>query len=465
MGASLSTSCCSQQDAARSHEMKDLHAESAMLVNHNDSSPSKIKEEADEVLRLAALEAEAKLAKRVAEEEEAQRLKEEEEEEKKLREEEEKQAKDEEERKAAEQAELEAKNKKEADQKKKAAAKKEKEKKAKAEAEKKTTAEAEAKAKAVPPSPVIVHIVRARGLRNADWFGGKSDCFCTFGANNKNIYKTKVINDCLEPVWLEEEEIKERNAGEALTFEVWDKDIGKPDDLLGKATLAAVNFEKEGYVGELRLDTAGKGITAFIKIKVALPGRRAPADPSPEYEVALEKAAGHSLGLILDGTNKAFGRISSITPDSTVAKHNARASADKKIREGDFIMGVDTITGKFAQMDKALQKDGKHVLQLIRACFFSIVIPKKAGSLSMSLAYGKTGSAIFVKDVKEGPVADWNKANKDKAVKANDWFVSVNGFRSTGEEMYAKLKGDDQFQLVVSRPAVTPFEQSHVFAW
>lgn len=323
--------------------------------------------------------------------------------------------------------------------------------------------------KVVEYHPVTVNVVSARGLRNADWCGGKSDPFCTFGVQGKTMLKTKVINDCLEPVWNHEDVVEDRVEGDAITFQVWDHDPGKPDDCLGKVTLQPTMFDKEGFTGEVKLEHAGSGAAAqiaYIRIKVRLPGKSPVPEAAPEFQVQLENVAG-TLGLVLDTHDRTLARVCGIVPGSTVAKHNLQAPAGSQVREGDFLVGVDTVTRNTLEMEKVMQTVGKHTLHFVRPFVFSVPLAKQNGSMGMSLVYATQGTALFVKEagVKAGSAFDWNKANPDKAIRTADWIVSVNGVRGSAESLFEKLKANDKVQFAVSRPAFTSHEQSHWIFW
>lgn len=105
--------------------------------------------------------------------------------------------------------------------------------------------------------PLHVTVVRAEGLRNADWGPGNlSDpyCICRVPGKPRIAFKTPVIKNNLNPVWNYKGEIGDYSVGDMLSFEVWDKDWGKEDDFLGKATLACECFYPDGFDGMLVLD-------------------------------------------------------------------------------------------------------------------------------------------------------------------------------------------------------------------
>jgi len=127
----------------------------------------------------------------------------------------------------------------------------------------------------VPPvtpitQPVKLTIVSAKGLRKADWFG-LSDPYCTVRIQQRpeQKYRTPVHAKTLDPVWNHEVEFTDYVVGDSLEFTVWDKDLLKPNDLLGKATLANQQFHPAGFEGDLPLSDAGNGIKASLRVRIA----------------------------------------------------------------------------------------------------------------------------------------------------------------------------------------------------
>mmetsp|Transcript_25103 Transcript_25103/g.45676 ORF Transcript_25103/g.45676 Transcript_25103/m.45676 type:complete len:483 (+) Transcript_25103:86-1534(+) len=123
---------------------------------------------------------------------------------------------------------------------------------------------------------VTVRILSAKGLRNAD-LTSKSDPYCTCQLSGMPLTKihTKVLKNTLEPQWNSTFHF-EHVPGTNLEFQVWDKDMLKKDDLLGKATLKEGAFYPNGFNGSLQLSESGKRATAAtidVEVEVHLGGR------------------------------------------------------------------------------------------------------------------------------------------------------------------------------------------------
>lgn len=147
-------------------------------------------------------------------------------------------------------------------------------------------------ASAKPPAveSIKVHIVRARGLRNADVvpLTGRSDvyCKCVVLGKPRTGVTTKVVKDNQAPTWDEEFVLADYQAGEHLRFQLFDQDLPfiKEDDYLGSVVLESNRFCPQGFQGELRLTGGGKGIEAYLEVKVTVK-----LLPEPEHEVFEDK--------------------------------------------------------------------------------------------------------------------------------------------------------------------------------
>lgn len=117
-----------------------------------------------------------------------------------------------------------------------------------------------------------IEIISARGLRNADWaqLGHDADayCKCCVVGNEGNFSVRTPIIVSASPVWDHADVMIDYRIGDALLFEVWDKDtVGK--DFLGRVILQSEQFHPDGFDGEIALEDAGEGIEAFLTVHIA----------------------------------------------------------------------------------------------------------------------------------------------------------------------------------------------------
>mmetsp|Transcript_66997 Transcript_66997/g.160534 ORF Transcript_66997/g.160534 Transcript_66997/m.160534 type:complete len:872 (+) Transcript_66997:136-2751(+) len=121
-----------------------------------------------------------------------------------------------------------------------------------------------------------VTIHSARGLRAADWASGSSDPYCTcqiFG-KPESRFKTDIIYRCRAPYWEHSQDL-EYDVGDDLLFQVWDYDLGKTHDFLGRVILKYDEYCKNGFSGELNLREASgapgtSGAVLHVDVRVVL---------------------------------------------------------------------------------------------------------------------------------------------------------------------------------------------------
>jgi len=125
--------------------------------------------------------------------------------------------------------------------------------------------------------PVLkLNVIGARGLTRSDFTIGSGflppDPYftCTLLGARKTISCIEdVVHKTTEPVWNSFFEFPQYNPGDALEFNIYDRDIGK-DDLLGKASLEPNEFFPDGFFGEIRIKSVGlvKDLDQFLALKV-----------------------------------------------------------------------------------------------------------------------------------------------------------------------------------------------------
>jgi len=92
---------------------------------------------------------------------------------------------------------------------------------------------------------------------------------CTIPRIAEFKYTTQVINNSRNPEWNEEFVVEDFTSQDELTFQVMDKDLGKEDDFLGRATLESYQILPEGFDGVLSLSEDGEAGTVKIRVEVS----------------------------------------------------------------------------------------------------------------------------------------------------------------------------------------------------
>mmetsp|Transcript_12483 Transcript_12483/g.29295 ORF Transcript_12483/g.29295 Transcript_12483/m.29295 type:complete len:135 (+) Transcript_12483:171-575(+) len=122
-------------------------------------------------------------------------------------------------------------------------------------------------------SSILVGVISAQGLPNADWLD-KSDPYCTVTMAGAEVVRTKVVNNDLNPVWNEEAHVKWDGRSE-LVFTVMDSDLISTHDKLGEYVLP-VSTIRSGFKGTVQLSVDEKmkrqlRTSPTLKIKLAPP--------------------------------------------------------------------------------------------------------------------------------------------------------------------------------------------------
>lgn len=139
-----------------------------------------------------------------------------------------------------------------------------------------------------PKEEVVTHtvkvtIVSARGLRNSDVLEKQQPyCVVEVLGKSESRQKSPIGSHPTSPQWDHSSEVCNYCAGDSLVFTVKDKDF-LADDKLGVATLDAEKV-RAGFLGELKLTDAGRGVEAYLEVDVE------GVDPSPTELAALTAA-------------------------------------------------------------------------------------------------------------------------------------------------------------------------------
>lgn len=124
------------------------------------------------------------------------------------------------------------------------------------------------------PAPLKVSIVSARNIRSSDWFlaMGTTDPRCVCEIKNKPLARveTATHSNSNSPMWDHTGEMPHYSDGDSLTFSVYDKDILRHDDCVGKFTLTGDQV-RAGFDGEVQLDAGQRGHPSYLRIKVQPP--------------------------------------------------------------------------------------------------------------------------------------------------------------------------------------------------
>mmetsp|Transcript_33842 Transcript_33842/g.91588 ORF Transcript_33842/g.91588 Transcript_33842/m.91588 type:complete len:384 (-) Transcript_33842:16-1167(-) len=313
---------------------------------------------------------------------------------------------------------------------------------------------------ALGPIPnFTVHIVSARGLRDADWLPGynKSDCEVRLLIDGVELYKTKVIPDCLEPVWNEQVAITSWQEGQPLEFCIQDDDLTSTENL-GKVTLPPSAFDKVGFNGTCLVDDAGKGIKAYLRLKIKLPGKDLPPGPASKLEVKCPKGKFKSWGLDLDTQDNELLFVTEVNA-GPFATRNETVHPEEQVIKNDFIASVNGIQGTPAALLNEFRLAKEVTLEVWRSQEHSIVFERDDEKIPLGLQFPRkpAGDALVITEVDEEGAAAMmkeraaQKQQKDLLLMPGDRIVAISGFRGKADDLqdrFAKLHGKVQVSVV-----------------
>lgn len=299
---------------------------------------------------------------------------------------------------------------------------------------------------AEPAEPALVlTIVGARGLRNADWIPGqgKSDTYCIVHYEGKEIHRTVTVKDTLEPFWREDVNIQKFDGKQAMTFHLYDQDY-LSSDYLGKVELPPQAFAEEGFNGEVIIEEAGDGVQAYLRLKVQLRGKELPPGPPTELTVTADKANHQTWGLDLDTQDEELLFVTEVRP-GPFFDANEKLAPEEQVIKSDFVLAVNGIRGTPATLLNEFKVARTITLHLTRSVETTICFEHKNRKLPLGLVFPEkpAGEALVVCAVEEGSAAEeYNKGQTNEMLKINngDRIIAVGGYRGKAGELMDKME-------------------------
>mmetsp|Transcript_6063 Transcript_6063/g.17943 ORF Transcript_6063/g.17943 Transcript_6063/m.17943 type:complete len:353 (-) Transcript_6063:292-1350(-) len=317
-----------------------------------------------------------------------------------------------------------------------------------------------------PTDPkLVVAIWGARGLRNADWLPGTgtSDCYCALkiAGKDKELHRTRVINDSLEPIWKEEFDVVEFQPGDSLEFVVWDSDVARKD-LIGRVTLDSSAFEPDGFNGELRLDDTGKAHRSYLRVKVRRPYADFPRGPDPAIVLTVDRQASRPLGLDLDTQDGVTAYVTGIKAGPFQA-YNEGVEPGSQLQVGDFIMRVNGAENDAGKLLAQLRAAARLEVTVNRPLETAVILERVDRRQPHGLEFtAPTGSTLVVTRVIDGAARDWNAAHPDRKILSGDRIIAVDGKRGRAKDLLKSISSASKCQLIIARPA-TPIKPAWTY--
>jgi len=313
------------------------------------------------------------------------------------------------------------------------------------------------------PKPFCtIMIVGARGFRNTDWFPGlgKPDCYCEVKRGDKEVFKTKVVQNSMVPKWTEEFQVWEEEDQE-LEFKLFDSDL-TGSDYLGKVKITPNAWMENGFNTEFAMEEAG-GAKAFLGLQMKVKDQdEYPPAPLPHFDVEISKQeAATEYGLEVDDQDLQHLQICAIDEGAKSAafKYNEQQSdAALLVKVSDYILSVNGQTGGAAMLQQFKDSSQSTMkMRLARALDTQVPIENSDQKKKHGLKFPAKmrNNVLVIMDVEDGYVKEYNdtcKKESDKIMKY-DRIVTVQGASGKAAELKKSLeKATGKFQIGIERP-------------
>jgi len=173
-----------------------------------------------------------------------------------------------------------------------------------------------------------------------------------------------------------------------------------------------------------------------------------PLKSGSEFRVQIERTLDELIGLDID----LIDGISAVVVDvkaGAVHKWN-EAHHDSKIQVNDRIVEVNGVRSDANSIVSKLKRDTVWNLVLQRPSEFRVTINRaSAPSLGMDLRYAPNGTSLMITAVGDGPMQEWNNANKNVTVKKYDRIIELNGTRGTPQRLLQASEGVEKLDMVI----------------
>lgn len=267
-------------------------------------------------------------------------------------------------------------------------------------------------------------------------------------------FRTSVASDALAPlpIWKAEIPIADYIDGSPLHFTV--NDEGGLGAVLGRARLSASQFAERGFNGELQL-TGGKGIDAWLKVKIRNSGQEYPGGAPAAFKLNVQKEAPDSpVGLDVDIQDSAYAYVLDVRP-GPFSSYNDTAPQQQQLQPGDFIKEVNDIKGDARAMTDAIAKVSKLTLAVVRPEELEVVLYRSNDKLPFGLSFPErlSGRSLLITGISQGAVKDWNRAHESFEVRVGDRIVMVDGVQSDASSLAQKMQFAQKVLLKIVRPA------------
>lgn len=277
---------------------------------------------------------------------------------------------------------------------------------------------------------------------------------CESGSTGEVILNTQRAKNLAEPLWNEEFSVSTWPG--LIEFRLWEEGVEGRANILAKAFLdLATVGEPYIYSTELPMEASGPSIGCRLAVKVRPEDGDFPEnDPISCFGATIQNPRKKALGLEVDPHDGISLYVTGVKAGSVLHTYNKGVSSDVSVTEGCYIVGVNGVSGKSVDLDKALKKStkvAKAELVVCPAFGFHLAIQTDAkGSLGMVCPKRPLGRSLLITSIATGgPLDSWNEECPEQAVVIGDRIVAVNGKGGKAAELLKMITGASKSRRVV----------------
>jgi hypothetical protein len=320
-------------------------------------------------------------------------------------------------------------------------------------------------------------IIGARGFRNSNWMPslGKPDCYVVVKSKDKEIFKTHLFKNSMEPPWKEEYEYQDWEPGAELEFHLYGEDLIGSEHF-GKITIQHERFQ-DGFNGDVQLEETHQDNTsdyfhAYLHVKIKPPGKVYPPGPPVEFAVTLQRGENTPYGLDVDIQDAKTLCITGFG-DGAASVYNQKASPAFQLVRGDCIVEANGASGDSKGIMDKFKNEHTVTFKVRRAIDVTLILDRKKVTnedgtegnlqpLGIEWLDTRKGMGLVVTAVNKGLFEDWNKSQtEDPAAKlqVGDRIVRVGNTTGSALNVSKALqKASGNFQLSLLRAAPELFD-------
>lgn len=170
------------------------------------------------------------------------------------------------------------------------------------------------------------------------------------------------------------------------------------------------------------------------------------ASPVKSFVAKLSKQPAEMLGWRLDCVGLKYIFIFSISESgsSPVSMYNSNVPDELAIKQGDYIMSVNGVSGVAGMVD-IIDKSSELEVTICRPHFFKATV-EKTEALGLELKYWQSATTLLIGEIRPGAIT---KQNVD--IIPEDRILGINGKTGTVEDLLQAIRAMDTLEFEVSR--------------